>query len=494
MAIQLTVMSLDFESIGRPSTTVFRKNELTLGRFPENDVVLNRPEVSGWHAKLRVEAQKSSANGATLYITDLGSSNGTMVENNALKPEIEIALHPNERIIIGNFLIKPQILGEESEESEESEEEESVNGSDEAGRKDMDLNQVLDMLGEEQLEEESGNNDSGKRPEIDSSFFSDLGPEASSSPFSPSASSASETSRAHEHLSEDLSSWPEASAYAETEEVMPGVDNPETETDVEETSTISASVLPAVSSAGAMTKFQLDGMHVVDLNFEAVQIFAVRGSVLHKGLPLFGIEIEAGDLGHATSRSDGSFSFEKANEGTTYSVLAMKPGFIFEYENNAGVVNHDVAITIRATQLFSIRGTVLHRGKPLSGVKVDAVQLGSVTTGEDGSFVFASVPEGKEYRLTASKSGFLVETPMVQGRVGGGDVQQNFSVRQLFTISGRVTHKGAGLAGAEIDGGPLGKTTTDDDGVYRFEDVAEGSEYTITARKDGFVFSRQGVG
>src|SRR5262249_5957481 len=96
-------------STGAPTTTVYNKNIITLGRGRHNDVVLDRPEVSDVHARLRVD-QKEDSGGQSLYITDLGSSNGTLVENNALKPDFEVRMGPNERIIIGNFLIKPTVI------------------------------------------------------------------------------------------------------------------------------------------------------------------------------------------------------------------------------------------------------------------------------------------------------------------------------------------------------------------------------------------------
>ena len=54
MSIQLTVMSLDFDAKTGPITKIFDKDEITLGRLPNNDLVLDRPEVSAYHAKLRI--------------------------------------------------------------------------------------------------------------------------------------------------------------------------------------------------------------------------------------------------------------------------------------------------------------------------------------------------------------------------------------------------------------------------------------------------------
>ena len=52
MPVKITVMSLDFESSMPPHSQVFGKDEVTIGRFPENDLVLEGEDVSGAHAKL----------------------------------------------------------------------------------------------------------------------------------------------------------------------------------------------------------------------------------------------------------------------------------------------------------------------------------------------------------------------------------------------------------------------------------------------------------
>src|SRR5262249_20745597 len=56
---------------------VFTKSEMTVGRLPDNDIVIDYPAVSGHHCKLLVV-------GDTYFFEDLNSQNGVFV--NANKP------------------------------------------------------------------------------------------------------------------------------------------------------------------------------------------------------------------------------------------------------------------------------------------------------------------------------------------------------------------------------------------------------------------------
>lgn len=68
----------DFNVYGSP---------IHIGRSPENDVVLDVPFVSGRHALIRFDDRK-------IDYTDLGSSNGTLVDGRKVTPHVPIELSP----------------------------------------------------------------------------------------------------------------------------------------------------------------------------------------------------------------------------------------------------------------------------------------------------------------------------------------------------------------------------------------------------------------
>jgi pilus assembly protein CpaF len=89
------------ETLG--SARVFEKDEVTVGRAPTNDLVLTAPDVSGRHALLAV----SQMNGkAVVTVCDLGSSNGTFIEDHRMQANVPEAVSGSQRILVGtSFLL-----------------------------------------------------------------------------------------------------------------------------------------------------------------------------------------------------------------------------------------------------------------------------------------------------------------------------------------------------------------------------------------------------
>lgn len=114
MAIVVTAVSAKAEqtlgAAGKPQT--FFKDEVTIGRTSTNDLVLASPDVSSKHAKF---IQRNDESGRpALYIVDLGSSNGTFIEEQRLQPKDERKLKGKERIVLGSFLLTASILDAEA--------------------------------------------------------------------------------------------------------------------------------------------------------------------------------------------------------------------------------------------------------------------------------------------------------------------------------------------------------------------------------------------
>ena len=105
MAIKVTYTTLDFDSNRGPVNVSIGKNEFVLGRLEENDLSIQSPEVSQIHAKIRM--RKDTVDGQLrLYVTDLGSTNGTIVENVRLTPHREQKFALDKRIKIGNQILR----------------------------------------------------------------------------------------------------------------------------------------------------------------------------------------------------------------------------------------------------------------------------------------------------------------------------------------------------------------------------------------------------
>ena len=71
------------------------KPQLTIGRKPENDLVIDNPAVSGHHARIVNE-------GGAFFIEDLGSTNGTFVNDAKVQKE---KLKNSDRVAVGKHVL-----------------------------------------------------------------------------------------------------------------------------------------------------------------------------------------------------------------------------------------------------------------------------------------------------------------------------------------------------------------------------------------------------
>ena len=82
----------------------FEKLEVTVGRGPDNDLVLADPKVSTRHLKFHIKDD-------SLNCTDLGSSNGTYLESQRLVPNLPTSVGHGQRIVLGGYILTPTLEG-----------------------------------------------------------------------------------------------------------------------------------------------------------------------------------------------------------------------------------------------------------------------------------------------------------------------------------------------------------------------------------------------
>jgi type VI secretion system FHA domain protein len=111
MAIRLEIHTHKDLGHGKTWERVFDQGEVTIGRASSSDVALQDPRriVSSHHAEIRRKA------GACVLV-DVGSTNGTSMNEQQLVPQREYPLQEGDRIVIGDFIIlfslqKPQTNG-----------------------------------------------------------------------------------------------------------------------------------------------------------------------------------------------------------------------------------------------------------------------------------------------------------------------------------------------------------------------------------------------
>ena len=89
---------------GPSGRTVLGPAEITVGRLSSNQVMVNDPKASSRHTTIRQAGQSYS-------ITDLGSTNGTFVNEQKLSPNTPYTLNPGDRIRIGETIFTYEVTG-----------------------------------------------------------------------------------------------------------------------------------------------------------------------------------------------------------------------------------------------------------------------------------------------------------------------------------------------------------------------------------------------
>ncbi len=84
--------------------TLPNRGSAVIGRAPDAEVFVQHPSVSRRHVVLQL--------GPTITIEDLGSANGTTVNNVALAPKTPVAVRPSDAIRVGTVLVAIQVGGE----------------------------------------------------------------------------------------------------------------------------------------------------------------------------------------------------------------------------------------------------------------------------------------------------------------------------------------------------------------------------------------------
>lgn len=524
--LKLTVMTLDIDPSSKPITQVFYKNELTLGRLPSNDVVLGRPEISGIHARLRIE---KGLNGETdkLFITDLGSSNGTTVEKNQLRPRIEIAMMPNERIFIGNYVIKPTIISPESnsqnnnsfldlnkseetsydnstttirrnllseavkefENSIESNEKSSVD-SYTGSLNESDLLE-LNLNDSSSLSSNQENQTSPLKVQFDESFIERNKTMEFKPPFGSPISEEEENLRVRK-VDENIGS---KEAYTKTNGYILTEANSNNSKDFKNNESLSYNVTDDLNESETKE-------HIVEYNINELEV--VNKKEAHLDMPSWISKEENSKISNNESiqspkieSSILSHSKPEIEKISDFKNFETKKELDAPISDTSGlplsikikVDGADVrSINFVARAFTDLKGSIKHKGLPLPGVLIDGGSLGTTITQSDGSFIFSKILEGTDYSLKLSKEKFSFSSATISGKVGKDTPAETVNATELFTISGVITHQGVPLSGVEVDGGELGKVYTKVDGSYLFENVPEGKEYNLTLHKEGYVF------
>jgi pSer/pThr/pTyr-binding forkhead associated (FHA) protein len=477
-------MSIDFDSFEEPVTKVFHKSEVSLGSDEGNDIVLDRSEISRNHAKILCRIN-GNGNTPSLYITDLGSTNGTLVERDSIRPGVEVPLKNHQRVVIGSYLIKP-ILVPDSEKAQEPDA--KVESRPELFKESM---PVVAAASDPTAGSIAGLAAQKKTPEA-AAPMEPTSPIVSPPPrdsISPMVSTPPPPAEPIFAKEREIAQESELKAQSPARPHKPTEESAQHRQELERLEKVSAPVRPsqakAVLHVPSAIRIRLDGGNIEGVKIVAKKLITFRGVIHCAGAAVPGVKINAGKYGETMSGPDGGFQVKGIVEGESLSLSFVYEGYRFR--DFHGPVVNDTPVTIVATKVYTLRGEIKHKGVGLGGALVDAGPVGKTLTGPDGLFEFKAIAEGTDFAVSVSKDRFQITGPVMKGTVDR-NIDLKFTARELFTISGFVIHNGTALAGVEVECINFGKTLTDAEGKYIFENVPEGEEYAIVAHKEGFAF------
>jgi ABC-type multidrug transport system ATPase subunit/pSer/pThr/pTyr-binding forkhead associated (FHA) protein len=105
--LHATMIGVETPRSGLQKIDMHQRTELTIGRSPKNDLQLSYPTISRYHATIRRVGSAEE-----YVIEDLGSSNGTLVNDEVIEPGELIPLRPGSTLRIGpiKLIFAPQSI------------------------------------------------------------------------------------------------------------------------------------------------------------------------------------------------------------------------------------------------------------------------------------------------------------------------------------------------------------------------------------------------
>jgi hypothetical protein len=116
-----------------------------------------------------------------------------------------------------------------------------------------------------------------------------------------------------------------------------------------------------------------------------------------------------------------------------------------------------------------------------------SVRIGTrtATTRSDGTYTMVDLDAGT-YSVQPVRSGYRFTPESRQVTIGPDAAGIDFAAEHVYTLSGRVTENGKGLAGVRVNAGDR-STTTGAGGRFNLAGMAAG-QYTVTAERSGYTF------
>jgi hypothetical protein len=231
-----------------------------------------------------------------------------------------------------------------------------------------------------------------------------------------------------------------------------------------------------------------------------------------------------------TVDSKGFYQFEKLESGKYYALIPEAKSYTFDpkvktYEPITGSATQNFIGT--TVPLYTIDGLIKDSsGNAIQGVKLALVggSNAGVETDNSGYYKFEKMQAGKYYLIVPSKRGYtfipkykIIEnltenttqdfvgksaTSLINGYSASAKIVTGVSLYSSITISGsysiigivqNVDNSFISNVNLTLSGADQLRTQSDDNGVFIFDNLTEGSSYTLIASKTGYMFDPSSI-
>ena len=248
-------------------------------------------------------------------------------------------------------------------------------------------------------------------------------------------------------------------------------------------------------------------LNQIDESLNSIQVTLTLDFKDQENNPIAGVSIELTNLNGspiatAVTGANGQAIFPDLPGYRTYNFAYSKQDFAFLPPNKAlaaQLVSSDKSFTIvGSNNLIAFEGTTTLEGTAGSAnVQLlnaqDEVVL-ETQSGSDGSFRLENVVGGLNYSLTATQEFYTFNSPNYTAPTTDVLDIDLTGIRDRYTLSGRILDAEGGTVSqvtVYLSGDATADQTTNDTGVFRFENLEAGRDYTLTPQHDELSFLPQ---
>lgn len=168
---------------------------------------------------------------------------------------------------------------------------------------------------------------------------------------------------------------------------------------------------------------------------------SISGKVAFEGDGLGGVSVDASTLGKTTTDDSGHFSLANIPYGSSYTIVPVLRGFLFEPSSQSGTLTKDTTLNFTASRAdLTISGIVADPNGPLPGfaVKLTGSSSQTVTTDNAGVYTFTGLSKG-QYLVTPADSDFSTSPGTHAVALANADVaNMNFMVVKSILIGASI--------------------------------------------------------